>query len=57
MIAYWTIKPKKRENRFGDVWRFAMCRNAAASVPFDNDCGERLTIHHLTTADERTDSR
>ena len=57
MIAYWTIKPKKRENRIGDVSRFAMCRNAAASVPFDNDCAERLTMRHLTTADEQTDSR
>jgi hypothetical protein len=33
------------------------CAKIVASVPFDNDCGERLTILHLTTADERTDSR
>jgi hypothetical protein len=34
---------------------FATFGDAATFVPFDRDCGGRLAIRYLNTADERTD--
>jgi hypothetical protein len=52
MNADWTIKPKKRENRFGDLAGLPYAGMSPRFCRLRGDCGERLAIYHLTAAAE-----